>query len=425
MEITKATWTDESGTSFDLAMSISKVDQEKRLVYGWATLDNVDLLDDIVTFEASQNAFAKFKGNIREMHQPIAAGRMVEYRPQQYTDEDGQTYNGIFMSSYVSKGAPSTWEKVLDGTLSSFSVRGKINKSHMEFRPELGKTVRVVEDYTMTEVSLVDAGGNQFANLVSIVKDATGGGHIEGELANVEVHNLFLCKDDRLVEFSTENSLVCQNGHEMKNIGWFEDRSEATMEKVNALVQEHISKNAEGGVDGMADEVKKEESAGAAGEAAEALKVEGTEAAAVVDEAAGAEEVKTDEEPKEEAAAEDGKAADELEKTLTTAIEELRKSTATTEQVEQIMKDVDGKFEAFQNEFSERFSKLEEQQAELTKSLTTVTEGLSTMSKSVDGLQADSATRKSGDLGGEPEGDLSKSNDKDEKSGIWQGSILF
>lgn len=417
MEISKAVWTDEDGSTFDLSLSISKIDKVKRLVFGWATLDNVDLQDDIVTFDASLTAFEKFKGNIREMHQPIAAGRMVEYRPQQYVAEDGNTYNGIFMSAYVSEGAESTWKKVLDKTLSSFSVRGNINKSRMEFRKDLNKTVRIVEDYTMTEVSLVDSGGNQYANVVSFAKDAEGNVVATGDLSTVEIHNVFLCKDDRIVELSKEESLVCQKGHDMKNIGWVENSSADTMEKVNALVQEHISKHAEGGVDVMAEENVNEEAVAAEPEATE-------ETAVAVDEAAGAEEVdvKAAEEAKAAHEAEAVGTAEELEKSLSEAIEELRKSTATTEQVEQIMKDVDGKFEAFQSEFAERFTALEKQQEELTKSLTTVTEGLSTMSKSVDGLQDSSATRKSGDLGGEPEGDVLEKSNK--KPGVWQGSIL-
>lgn len=417
MEITKATWTDDDGTSFDMSMEISKVDKAKRLVFGWATLDNLDLQDDIVTFEASQKAFAKFKGNIREMHQPIAAGRMMEYRPQQYHDkESGEVYNGIFMSSYVSEGAESTWKKVCDGTLSAFSVRGNINKSRLVYDATAGKTVRYVDDYTMTEVSLVDAGGNQLSNLVSIVKSVDGVESVEGELSKVEIHNVFLCKheDSSVVELSTNDSLVCQNGHDMKNIGWVEDKTPATLEKINALVQEHNTKNTEGGVDKMAEETQN-----VTEEAVTPEKEVTVETAVVVEEAVAAEEVK----PEEESADESVDAAEELEKSLTTAIEELRKSTQTTdERLEQIMKDVDGKFEGFQKDMADRFASLEKAQEELTKSLGSVTEGLSTMSKSVDGLQGDSATRKSGDLGGEPEGDtLSKGN---EKSGIWHGSIL-
>ena len=70
MTISKAQWTTD-GNDIRLSMPLSKVDQEKRIVSGFATLDNIDKQADIVTPEASMNAFKKFRGNIREMHQPI------------------------------------------------------------------------------------------------------------------------------------------------------------------------------------------------------------------------------------------------------------------------------------------------------------------------------------------------------------------
>ncbi len=47
-------------------MPFSKVDKERRIVSGFASLDNLDKQNDIVTAEASMKAFAKFRGNIRE-----------------------------------------------------------------------------------------------------------------------------------------------------------------------------------------------------------------------------------------------------------------------------------------------------------------------------------------------------------------------
>ena len=52
MEMKKALWSTD-GDTFSLSMSISKVDKVRRLVFGWATVDNPDLQNDVVTFEAS------------------------------------------------------------------------------------------------------------------------------------------------------------------------------------------------------------------------------------------------------------------------------------------------------------------------------------------------------------------------------------
>ena len=74
--ISKAHWNTD-GNNLRLSMPLTNVDKERRVVSGFASLDNLDKQDDIVTAEASMDAFAKFRGNIREMHQPLAVGKMV------------------------------------------------------------------------------------------------------------------------------------------------------------------------------------------------------------------------------------------------------------------------------------------------------------------------------------------------------------
>ena len=63
-----------------ISMPFAKVNKEKRTVSGWASLDNVDLHGDIVTKDASKKAFSNFRKNIREMHGPVAVGRMLDFK---------------------------------------------------------------------------------------------------------------------------------------------------------------------------------------------------------------------------------------------------------------------------------------------------------------------------------------------------------
>ena len=98
MIINKAHWNSE-GNNLRLSMPISKIDQERRIVSGFATLDNLDRQNDIVTAEASMKAFSNFKGNIREMHQPSAVGKMVSFKEDKYFDpESKKFYSGVFVS---------------------------------------------------------------------------------------------------------------------------------------------------------------------------------------------------------------------------------------------------------------------------------------------------------------------------------------
>ena len=108
MNINKAHWTTD-GDNVRFSMPIGKVDQERRIVSGFATLDNVDKQNDIVTTEASINAFKKFRGNLREMHQPTAVGKVVSFKEDRYFDPSTKKfYSGVYVSAYISKGAQDT-----------------------------------------------------------------------------------------------------------------------------------------------------------------------------------------------------------------------------------------------------------------------------------------------------------------------------
>ena len=108
--LNKAFWHSEEN-SIKLSMPIAKVDKEKRMVSGFATLDNIDKQSDIVPTDVSVKAFERFRGNLREMHMPIAVGRVVSFKSDKfYNKEEDRFYNGVFVNAYISKGAQDTWE---------------------------------------------------------------------------------------------------------------------------------------------------------------------------------------------------------------------------------------------------------------------------------------------------------------------------
>jgi len=231
MIINKAHWNTE-GTNLRLSMPISKIDQERRIVSGFATLDNLDRQNDIVTTEASIKAFNAFKGNIREMHQPSAVGKMISFKEDKYFDpESKKFYSGVFVSAYVSKGAQNTWEKVLDGTLSGFSIGGIMNKWDDGFDEKVEKPIRIIKDYDLFELSLVDNPANQFASVVSIEK-VNGVNIMKGDIADLVVENVFWDKDSGLIMIS-ENDFETSptTGNQMKNIG-FVEKSDTDKDKM-------------------------------------------------------------------------------------------------------------------------------------------------------------------------------------------------
>jgi hypothetical protein len=414
MEMKKAVWTSDDN-SFSMSMDLTKVDKERRLVSGWASLDNIDLQGDVVLAEASQRAFEKFKGNIREMHKNEAVGRMVSYKPDTYFDEAGEAYKGIYVTAYVSKGAPLTWEKVLDGTLSAFSIKGPIRDSEMDFSKATGP-VRIVKDYDLEELSLVDAGGNQYANVVSVHKDISGKTEITGMVAETEFDNIFWCEQDSVAKISRADSETCYSGHEMVRKGWTESDNRTDMEKINSVLKK--SDNDEGGVN-VAE--KKIDESVVPGSTAPA-EVVADEQGRPENEVEASEESAAEVQEVEKAADVSEVEADaDLEKALADLEAKVSDGVAKNEEaISELIKSIDAKFEERDKQIETKMDEIAEKQDSLNKSLESIQEGLEKMTKSVGSLEKETALKKSSDLGGSQEADnLEKGN-----SGVWSGAFL-
>lgn len=432
MDITKSNWIGDADT-FCVSMPMSKVDKENRLVSGWASLDNIDLQKDRVLAEASEKAFGRFRGNIREMHQPIAVGRMVSYRPDTYYDEKTQKfYNGIFATVYVSKGAESTWEKVLDGTLSAFSIKGPIIESEMEFSKDAGGPVRIVKDYDLEELSLVDSGGNQYANVVSIMK-VNGETQVTGMIVDTKSENVFYCDkhESPVAKTSTEEGVECLEGHKMQNIGWIEYDDSNKAEKVSEVVAKYNSTNNnaeqvqpatnEGGVDvaestekkvvegsaaleevSPAEQGKAETEVLSSNEVADNAEVQTQEEN--VEEATDVSEVKVDDKP------DFAKMFDGFKEVVLEGI--TKSNAATAEAIGAVSASVDAKVAELTKVNEDLATKFDSLQNELAG-----------MKKSLDAVESETAVKKSGDLGGSTDETLEKSN-RGSKHYTWSGAFL-
>jgi len=425
------------GNHLRVSMPFTKVDKANRLVSGFATLDNLDTQGDVVLAEASAKAFQRARGNVREMHQPIAAGKMVDFREEEFF-HDGEFYRGIFVTAHVSKGAESTWQKVLDETLTGFSIGGEINEADNEFVKEAnggkGGNVRFIKDYDLTELSLVDNPANQLANVVSIQKSANGSVTVTmGEVADTVVENVFICaNDETVVVKATESEVcpICENT--MENAGWFQsgdNRAEKVQEIVTKFLnpgeKEATPTESEGGVEmgvkKQKDEVvppgEKTVSVPNPSETfpdgtpieqeAHATEEEDTAAAADVDETD--EEVEKvaspDEVVEEDEEAEITKRLSELQTAITKSLETNREETAS--QVAELEKKID---EALQ-----KSSELEKKIDGFGESITTQKSKLSDLEKKLNKVNSSGAMKKS--TGAEPV------VEEPQKSNFWHGAF--
>jgi len=413
MTIQKAHWNTD-GDNVRLSMPFSKVDKERRIVSGFATLDNLDKQNDIVTPEASLNAFKKFRGNIREMHQPIAVGKMVSFKEDKYFDpETKKMYSGIYVSTYISKGAQDTWEKVLDGTLSGFSIGGKMNKWDDGYDEKMDSKVRIIKDYDLVELSLVDTPANQFANIISVEK-VDGVDVIKG--VDTIIENVFWDSESGLVLLSeNETEVSPTTGLPMQNIGFVEKSDNEKTEMLKFLVDSakgiktsKITKEVSPMTDATNEVVEETtvETAEVAPEAdavvEEAVAEEVTEEAPVVEEVA-------EEAPAEEAE-EVSPADDETEKTLVVnAVTEI-KDTLTS-----AFSDLASIVKSLQAQVDELNKSIDSVKTEVKESKDVFNE----FGKRVDAVEADTAFRKSGDIG-----DVVQFEPEQVQKSLWDGRFL-
>jgi hypothetical protein len=434
--ISKAHWNSD-GDNLRLSMPFSKVDKERRTVSGFASLDNIDKQNDIVTAEASMEAFAKFRGNIREMHQPLAVGKMVDFKAEKYFDpETKKFYNGVFVSAYVSKGAQDTWEKVLDGTLAGFSIGGRMNKWDDGYDEKSDTQIRIIKQYDLVELSLVDSPANQFANIVSVEK-VDGVDVIKADETVLE--NVFYDKESGIVMVSENESEVSPtSGEAMENIGFVEKTDNEKIEMIKFLVDSAKGIN----TSKINKEVSPMTKAKAKVEKTDVVEdvVVAPEADAVVEEVteevAKAEEIETTDVVKSDEAP----AAETEEAPVAETVEEVADADADVSKSDDVVAEAITEIKNnLTSAFSDLLSTVKSLQAEVellksskvdvdtvkssfeavAKDIAAVSGEFNEFGKRVDAVEAETAFRKSGDIG-----DILQSQPEMVEKSLWGGSFL-
>jgi hypothetical protein len=412
MNINKAQWVTD-GDNVRLSMPIGKVDKERRVVSGFATLDNVDKQGDVVDTSASLTAFKNFRGNLREMHQPSAVGKVVSFKEDRYFDPSTKKfYSGVYVSAYVSKGAQDAWEKVLDGTYSGFSIGGNIKKYDDQVDSGTENPIRIIKEYELHELSLVDNPANQFANIFSIEK-ANGQTTINGYLSKTEIENVFWDSENDIVLLSDSDSAESpSSGKPMQNIGFVEKADSDNSEMIKFLVDSAkgintIEINKE--VSPM-DETTNEAVEVAVETVAEEAVVEEAQVAPEADAPVETADVEVEKSYDEDMKDKEEDDEDEMNKSKSMESKDKDAEEAevakSSDVVEVAVADLTATVTKAFSDLSEIVKAQAEQISELTKSVEAVKNDVTAnkavfdeFGKRVDAVVADTAFRKSGDLG--------------------------
>ena len=202
---------------------ITKVDEDQRTVYGYASTEALDSQGEQVTKAAIKDAlpdYLKFS-NIREMHQPSAVGVAKS------ADMDDK---GLYISAEIVDD--KAWEKVKKSVYKGFSIGGK----------SISKIDGIIQKMRLTEISLVDRPSNPEAMIELFKMDGLDASEQDSELFEIEKH-----------EFSQEErDKLAQSGDAMKD-GSFPIKTKQDLEnaikaygrsKDKAAVMSHIKKRA-------------------------------------------------------------------------------------------------------------------------------------------------------------------------------------
>lgn len=434
--LSKAFWSTE-GDRINFSMPISKVDREKRIISGWATLEMLDKQGDIVGIDASVNAFKRFRGNIREQHTPLAVGKMISFKQDKYFDkETGQAHNGIFVDVYISKGAEDTWHKINEKILTGFSIGGRIKEAEDIYAKGTDGPARFIKDYELDELSVVDNPACPAADIVSIQKFA--GNDIEEKTVEKNyLENVFWCSKSDMIILSENTSTSCPEcNKEMVSVGFVESNDVNKSDTIMSLFDTFKKSSDEQSDDREAiDELAKsiaenneKEGISMAGRrkivAAEEDIVTKSEEViaedAIVEEDVEDVEEATEEvveEPADEPAEELVEEVVEKSDASEVVVEAIEESTTPTNINEDLAKSVDEIKASLVEMFGDLSTTIKSLQAEianLNKSVDTVNQevgvvkgsindvkgNLNEFGQRIDEVEADTAVRKSGDLGG-------------------------
>jgi HK97 family phage prohead protease len=124
------------------------------IVEGLAATNDLDLQDEIISDEALTNSENDLLENSTVLFNHdinMAVGKVLKTERR---DE------GLWVQILISKTVPDIWQQIQEGVLNKFSIRGRVIDAVRKFVKEADKTVRVIKEMLLVEVSLVPLPAN-------------------------------------------------------------------------------------------------------------------------------------------------------------------------------------------------------------------------------------------------------------------------
>ena len=141
---------------FECSIDIDKAyeDEGNWIVEGFAATSDFDLQEDIITQQAIEASAKDLIENSTVLHNHNADEAIGKVEKSEARE------GGLWLKIFISKTAPDIWQKITEGVLNKFSIRGKILDAKKEWIPELKQYARVIFKMQLLEVSLVAVPAN-------------------------------------------------------------------------------------------------------------------------------------------------------------------------------------------------------------------------------------------------------------------------
>jgi HK97 family phage prohead protease len=174
---------------FDFPLEVVKQTEEKGgfHIVGYAATTDFDLQGDIITPEALKAASQDLLTNStvllnHDIKRPIGKVTKAQFDK-----------NGLLIDALISSTEPDIIQKIKEGVLNKFSIRGEVLERENKYIPELDRVANVINKLTLLEVSLVSVPANPEAKAIgwylskALQHSAQGGKSMQEEVIVEEI----------------------------------------------------------------------------------------------------------------------------------------------------------------------------------------------------------------------------------------------
>ncbi|MBI4369255.1 MAG: HK97 family phage prohead protease [Elusimicrobia bacterium] len=160
MKTENAAVLEKVGFTFPLEIVKQTEDEGEFHVVGYAATTDFDLQGDVITEEALKDSAADLLKNStvllnHDLKQPIGRVTKVQFDKR-----------GLLIDALISKTEAEIIQKIKEGILNKFSIRGQVLERERKFMPELDRVVNVIKRMSLVEVSLVSVPANPEARAI-------------------------------------------------------------------------------------------------------------------------------------------------------------------------------------------------------------------------------------------------------------------